>query len=73
MIYFLGLILQFFDADPGSGMEKRDPGWKKVGSDINIPDPQHCATPNNCKASVSGVCEDSAPLCGVPGAGVPAL
>jgi hypothetical protein len=28
-------ILKFFDADPGSGMEKiriRDPGWKKVGS-----------------------------------------
>jgi hypothetical protein len=34
-----------FDADPGSGMEKiqtRYPGWKKVGSEINIPDPQHC-------------------------------
>jgi hypothetical protein len=30
-------ILQFFDADPGSGMKKirtRDPGWKKVGSGI---------------------------------------
>jgi hypothetical protein len=26
-------ILTFFDADPG---------WKKVGSGINIPDPQHC-------------------------------
>jgi hypothetical protein len=26
-------ILQFFDADPG---------WKKFGSGINIPDPQHC-------------------------------
>jgi hypothetical protein len=28
----------------GSGMETiriRDPGWKKVGSGINIPDPQH--------------------------------
>jgi hypothetical protein len=28
-------ILKFFDADPGSGMEKiwiRDPGWKKFGS-----------------------------------------
>jgi hypothetical protein len=37
-------ILNFFDADPGSGMEKimtRDPGWKKFGSGINIPDPQH--------------------------------
>jgi hypothetical protein len=21
----------------------RDPGWKKVGPGINIPDPQHCA------------------------------
>jgi hypothetical protein len=33
---FFGVkILKFFDADPGSGMEKvwiRDPGWKKVGS-----------------------------------------
>ncbi len=29
-------ILKFFDADPGSGMEKFDPG-----SGINIPDPQH--------------------------------
>jgi hypothetical protein len=28
-------VLQFFDADPGSGMEK-------FGSVINIPDPQHC-------------------------------
>jgi hypothetical protein len=30
---------------PGSGMEKtqiRIPGWKKFGSRINIPDPQHC-------------------------------
>jgi hypothetical protein len=23
-------------------MRIRDPGWKKVGSGINIPDPQHC-------------------------------
>ncbi len=33
-----------FGVDPGSGIEKiriRDPGWKKVGSGINIPDPQH--------------------------------
>jgi hypothetical protein len=37
------IVLKFFDADPGSGMEKNsDPGWKKlkkVGSGINIPDP----------------------------------
>jgi hypothetical protein len=46
--YFFGFfgvkILKFFDADPGSGLETvriRDPGWKKVGSGINIPDPQH--------------------------------
>jgi hypothetical protein len=26
-------ILKFFDADPG---------WEKLGSGINIPDPQHC-------------------------------
>jgi hypothetical protein len=34
---FLGKILIFFDADPGSGMEKiwtRELGWKKVGSGI---------------------------------------
>jgi hypothetical protein len=29
---FLVKILKFFDADPG---------WQKVGSGINIPDPQH--------------------------------
>jgi hypothetical protein len=44
-------ILQFFGADPVSGMEKiqiGDPGWKKFGfgvgkfgSRINIPDPRH--------------------------------
>jgi hypothetical protein len=45
-------------SDPGSGMERvgsgnrdgksriRDPGWKKVGSGINIPDPQHLKTSN---------------------------
>jgi hypothetical protein len=41
-------ILKFFDADPGSGRKTvriRDPGWKKVGSEINIPDPQHCFIP----------------------------
>jgi len=35
-------ILKYFDADPESGMEKiliRD--RYKVGSGINIPDPQH--------------------------------
>jgi len=26
-------------------MRIRDPGWKKVGSGINIPDPQHCSLP----------------------------
>jgi hypothetical protein len=37
-------ILKFFEADPGSGMEKiriRDRRWKKFGSGINILDPQH--------------------------------
>jgi hypothetical protein len=36
--------------DPGSGMETvriRDPGWKKVGSGINIPDPPHCLAHNS--------------------------
>jgi hypothetical protein len=45
-LFFFGIkILKFFDEDPGSGMETvriGDPGWKKVGSEINIPDPQHC-------------------------------
>jgi hypothetical protein len=39
---YSGKILKFFDVNPGSGMEKiriLDPGWKKVGSGINIPDP----------------------------------
>jgi hypothetical protein len=44
--FFWVKILKFFDADPGSGMEKfrirhgknTDPGFG-----INIPDPQHCA------------------------------
>jgi hypothetical protein len=42
---FLGVKILKFCEDPGSGMETvriRDPGWKKVGSGINIPDPQHC-------------------------------
>ncbi len=42
--FFWVKILKSFDADLGSGMGKiriRDPGWKKVGSGINIPDPQH--------------------------------
>ncbi len=35
-------ILKFFDEDPGYGMAKNsDPGWKKFGSGINIPYPQH--------------------------------
>jgi hypothetical protein len=42
---FFGVkILKFFDEDPGSEMETvriRDPGLKKVGSGINIPDPPH--------------------------------
>jgi hypothetical protein len=44
IFWSLETILKFFDEDPGSGMETvriRDPGWKKVGSGINIPDPQH--------------------------------
>jgi hypothetical protein len=28
--------------NPGSGREKSDTGWEKIGSGINIPDPQHC-------------------------------
>jgi hypothetical protein len=36
---FWAKILEFFDADLGSGKEKiqiGDPGWKKFGSGINI-------------------------------------
>jgi hypothetical protein len=33
-------ILKFFDADPG--WKKFESGMKKVGSGINILDPQHC-------------------------------
>ncbi len=43
--FFWVKILKFFDVDPGSGLETvriRDPGWKKVGSGINITDPHHC-------------------------------
>jgi hypothetical protein len=43
-LFGVKIVLKFFDEDPGSGMETvriRDPGWKKVGSGINIPDPQH--------------------------------
>jgi hypothetical protein len=33
----------YFDADPGwKNIQIRDPGRKKFGSGINIPDPQHC-------------------------------
>jgi hypothetical protein len=43
-IFFGVKILEIFDVALGSGMEKiriRDPGWKKFGCGINIPDPQH--------------------------------
>jgi hypothetical protein len=36
-------ILKFFDADPGSGMEKiRIREVTQFRSGINIPDPKHC-------------------------------
>jgi hypothetical protein len=39
-------ILQFFDADPGSGMEKNsDPGWKTFGSGIRDKHPGSAALP----------------------------
>jgi hypothetical protein len=45
-LFFLGVkILQFFDEDPGSGMETvriRDGKKSDPRSGINIPDPQHC-------------------------------
>jgi hypothetical protein len=42
--FFWVKILQFFDTDPGSGMETvriRDGKKSDPGSGINIPDPQH--------------------------------
>jgi hypothetical protein len=42
---FLVKMLKFFDADPGSGMEKiwiRDGKFLGPGSGKNISDPQHC-------------------------------
>jgi hypothetical protein len=43
-IIFWVKILNFFDPDPGSGLEKiqiRDRKNSDPGSGINIPDPQH--------------------------------
>jgi hypothetical protein len=43
--FFWVKILKFFDEDPGSGFrdgDSSDPGWKKVGSGIKIPDPHPC-------------------------------
>ncbi len=37
-------ILKFFFADPDPGSCQpwiRDPGWEKIVSGLNIPDPQH--------------------------------
>jgi hypothetical protein len=38
--FFWFKILKSFDVD--LGWKISDPGWKKFGSGINIPDPQHC-------------------------------
>jgi hypothetical protein len=47
--YFLQFRNHFFGLKYikylNSLMRIRDPGWKKVGSGINIPDPQHCFIP----------------------------
>jgi hypothetical protein len=43
--FFWVKILKLFDADPGSGREKiriRDGKNSDPGSEMNIPDPQHC-------------------------------
>jgi hypothetical protein len=46
-------IRKFFDADPGSGMEK-------FGSGINIPDPQHG---NQCMNNLKKFPERTVPSC----------
>ncbi len=38
-------------------MRIRDLGWKKIGSGINIPDPQHCVFGNLCIAVLISVPE----------------
>jgi hypothetical protein len=43
-IQLFALILKFFDADPGPGVDKihiRDEKKSDSGSGINIPDPEH--------------------------------
>ncbi len=57
---FFGVkILQFFDADPGSGMETvrigRDPGWKKVGSRIRDKHPGSATLVGILKATVKKI------------------
>jgi hypothetical protein len=39
-----------------------DPGWKKVGSRINIPDAQHCPLPDGLLLPVSAPGGDGAVL-----------
>jgi hypothetical protein len=34
-------ILLMLNRDPDGKTQIWDPGWKKFGSEINIPDPQH--------------------------------
>jgi hypothetical protein len=41
LIRYPGWVKFFLNADPGIFLTL-DPGWKKFGSGINIPDPQHC-------------------------------
>jgi hypothetical protein len=56
-LFFRVKIRKFFDEDPGYGIrdgDSSDPGsgWKKVGSGINIPDPQHwCAVSSIARKS----------------------
>ncbi len=52
LLVFWGLkIIKFFDADlnPRGSCQPwiRDPGWKKIGSRISIPDPQHWKPPGS--------------------------
>ncbi len=58
--YFLEIIKHFFRLKYLNSLMRirdgnnSDPGWKKVGSGINIPDPQHCDKITNFPTAIPG-------------------